>query len=265
VPARRAALILLLVPLASAAEGPDPIRHDTGRDAALTAVAVAAWGTSELAKPALAPRRCRLCEPGRLDAAARARAVSASPDRAARASDVLAFALVPAGVAAHQLLAARNAGDADAGLTDLLVVAEAASFSAVLNQLVKYTVGRERPFVHYRNFRDADRRPDPDDHLSFYSGHTTLAFAIATAAGTVSDLRGYDGAPWVFGAGLAAAASVGWLRMAADRHYLTDVLAGAVAGTAIGVAVPRLLHGREREPGGAGASAPLQLGLAVAF
>ena len=28
-------------------------------------------------------------------------------------------------------------------------------------------------------------------------------------------------------------------------HYLTDVLAGAAVGTAMGVAVPRLLHGRE--------------------
>jgi membrane-associated phospholipid phosphatase len=33
--------------------------------------------------------------------------------------------------------------------------------------------------------------------------------------------------------------------MAADRHYLTDVLTGAVVGGAIGYLVPVLFHGRE--------------------
>jgi membrane-associated phospholipid phosphatase len=35
--------------------------------------------------------------------------------------------------------------------------------------------------------------------------------------------------------------------MGADKHYLTDVLVGALAGSAFGVGVPLLLHGRQQE------------------
>jgi membrane-associated phospholipid phosphatase len=232
------------------------------QDAAITAAAVAAWAASEAAKPLLAPARCRICSTPALDAAARDALVWRHGDAARHGSDVLAFAIVPSAVAAHQLLAARDAGDVDAGWVDLLIVAQAAAFAADLNQLVKYAAGRERPFVHYGNRRDPMPAPDPDDNLSFYSGHTTLAFSLAAGAGTVSSLRGYGSAPWVWAGGLAGAAAVGWLRIAADKHYLTDVLAGAVLGTAIGVAVPRLLHGRE--PSGDGASQPLVVPLGIA-
>jgi membrane-associated phospholipid phosphatase len=66
---------------------------------------------------------------------------------------------------------------------------------------------------------------------------------------------------------MALAATTGYLRIAGDEHHLTDVLAGAAAGTAVGIALPRLLHGRE----GSGAvsvaplAGPLSLGIAVAF
>lgn len=240
------AAALVLAPRAGAVEPPRPIRHDGALDAALTGGAVAIWVGTELAKPALAPARCRLCEPNRLDAAAREAAVWSSPGSARRASDVLAFVLVPAGVAAHQLLAARRAGDTGAGLVDVLVVAEAAALTADLTQAVKYAAGRARPRALHRGEGEA---PGPDDHLSFFSGHTSLAFSAVVAAGTVSTLRGYPSAPWVLGAGAAAAAGVGWLRMAGDAHWLTDVLAGAAVGTAMGVLVPRLLHGREAEAG----------------
>jgi membrane-associated phospholipid phosphatase len=35
--------------------------------------------------------------------------------------------------------------------------------------------------------------------------------------------------------------------MGADKHYLTDVLVGAAAGTLFGVGMPLLLHGRQEE------------------
>jgi membrane-associated phospholipid phosphatase len=51
-------------------------------------------------------------------------------------------------------------------------------------------------------------------------------------------LRGDEAAPWVWAIGLTLATGVGYLRVGADAHWLTDVLAGAAVGTAIGVAVP---------------------------
>ena len=81
-----------------------------------------------------------------------------------------------------------------------------------------------------------------DDNLSFFSGHTTLAFAVATAAGTINTLRGYRLAPLVWGAGMTMAVSVGYLRIAADKHYFSDVMTGAVVGSLIGVGVPLIFH-----------------------
>lgn len=60
-------------------------------------------------------------------------------------------------------------------------------------------------------------RPDGSDTKSFFSMHTALAFS---ASG------------WKFEVGIPIAAGVGYGRMAADKHYLTDVLAGAAAGFA---------------------------------
>ena len=69
---------------------------------------------------------------------------------------------------------------------------------------------------------------------------------------------------------MTLASAVGYLRIAGDMHYLTDVLAGAAIGTAVGVAMPLALHGREdggRTPGAApGAQVvPLPLGVVVVF
>lgn len=259
-----AAALTLCAPCVAAAGGPRPIRHDLAVDGAVTGAALAAWIGTELAKPALAPARCRVCEPGALDAAAREATVWSDPARARRTSDVLAFGLVPAGVAAHQLLAARRAGDAAEGLVDLLVVAEAAALAADLTQATKFAVGRRRP----RALHAGPGAPrGADDDLSFFSGHTSLCFSVVAAAGTVSTLRGYPSAPWVWGTGAALAAGVGWLRVAGDAHWLTDVVSGALVGTAMGLAIPRLLHDREAAPAGARqpATAPPTIALALPF
>jgi membrane-associated phospholipid phosphatase len=105
--------------------------------------------------------------------------------------------------------------------------------------------------------------------LSFYSGHTALAFSLATATSTVARLRGERGAPWVLGLGLGAGVTVGWLAIADDKHYLTDVMLGAVIGSAIGWSVPWLLH-RSRGAAAPGVSArgaptPLPIGVWLTF
>ena len=50
--------------------------------------------------------------------------------------------------------------------------------------------------------------------------------------------------------GLSMAAFTGYLRIAADKHYLSDVLTGAIVGSAVGFVVPYFLHPRvdERRP-----------------
>jgi membrane-associated phospholipid phosphatase len=80
----------------------------------------------------------------------------------------------------------------------------------------------------------------PEDHLSFWSGHTTTAFSAAAAAGYVAQIRGYDSWPWVYAVGFTAAGAVSYFRVAGDKHWMTDVLVGAAVGTGVGFLVPWL-------------------------
>ena len=79
-----------------------------------------------------------------------------------------------------------------------------------------------------------------DDNLSFYSGHTNLAFALVVSAGTIAHIRNYEAEPYIWGFGIPIALFVAYTRIAAQKHYFTDVLIGAVIGSAIGFAIPWL-------------------------
>jgi membrane-associated phospholipid phosphatase len=245
VPSARAAALLLALAASPAAAQRPALQGSAPAHLAVTLGAAGLWGGLEALKPTLAPAACRWCQPTALDAWTRGRLRWAEPDGARRASDLLAYAVLPAAAAASALLAARRGGDSwEEGLRDLLVVAEAATLAGAAGQLVKFGVARERPFVRARRLAGGPAVEDPDDLLSFWSGHTAFTVALATAAGTVAAQRGDRAAPWVLGSGLAAAATVGWLRIAADKHWATDVLAGAAVGAAVGWAVPALLHPR---------------------
>lgn len=128
---------------------------------------------------------------------------------------------------------------------DALVVTEAVAIAACVNQIVKFSFGRERPIVHALASAEKLTAAQPsDNNTSFYSGHTSLAFSLAVAAGTVATMRGYRWAPYIWVSGLVVAGTTGYLRIAGDRHYATDVLAAATVGSALGFAVPFLFIGR---------------------
>jgi membrane-associated phospholipid phosphatase len=55
-------------------------------------------------------------------------------------------------------------------------------------------------------------------------------------------MRGYRLAPLVWAAGMMIGVATAYTRMAADRHYFTDVLGGAAIGTVVGGAMPLLFH-----------------------
>ncbi len=74
--------------------------------------------------------------------------------------------------------------------------------------------------------------------------------------------------PWVWGGCLAAAATTGYLRYAAGRHYPTDILVGAAMGAFVGYLVPSLHELEEGGPGGAGGGKTRQtmtIGLTLGF
>lgn len=71
-------------------------------------------------------------------------------------------------------------------------------------------------------------RPDATGMNSFPSGHTAIAFASAEFL-----RREYwNTSPWIGVAGYAMAATTGTLRMYNNRHWFSDVVAGAGVGIA---------------------------------
>jgi membrane-associated phospholipid phosphatase len=96
---------------------------------------------------------------------------------------------------------------------------DAAIVNFAYTELVKVAVGRERP--------------NGQDHKSFPSGHTSNAFALATVA---EQHYGWKlGVPAYLVAGL-----VGASRIQQDKHFLSDVVAGATLGYVVGRSVVRV-------------------------
>ena len=110
-------------------------------------------------------------------------------------------------------------------------------------------VGRERPNVQACDA--VDSQCDSDGRVrSFPSGH--VAFGVNGASLIClhhSQLKLYGGG-WAdaaaCGSGIVMATANAAMRLMADRHYLTDVLAGAALGLVTGYVVPWLMFYRHR-------------------
>jgi membrane-associated phospholipid phosphatase len=87
---------------------------------------------------------------------------------------------------------------------------------------------------------------------SFLSGHTSMAFAGAalTCSHHISlPLYGGNAADaGICALTLVSASTIGVLRIVSDRHWWTDVMAGAGVGLATGFGLPFLLHYTHRTP-----------------
>lgn len=248
------------LPSAEGAPIAHDLRFDWTRDGVITGAGAVLWiGSESLLKKNLAPTTCRWCDRNSdgtdslngLDKWGRGLAGSteAQRKRADTWSNVVDFGVLPVSVLGAQYALSQGSGAPRSLFAqDAGIIIQTAVLASVLNQAVKFSVGRERPFVHVlpEDQKSLTAKPD-DNNVSFYSGHTNLAFALVVSAGTVAELRGYKNRAWIWAVGLPLATTVPLLRMAADKHYLTDVATGAVLGSAFGVAVPLLLHGRLNE------------------
>jgi len=246
----------------SAGEKLTPLPYDWTVDGVVTGALVASTLTLMLLQKDLAPLQCRWCTPGSVDGDLAKSVPWTNPKAASTASDVLQL-VVPLGIMGYGLLQAYRLGDPAAGWSDVLLVTEATSLAMLTSVIVKYAVGRARPYVW---LNQPDLYGDPAErYVSFFSNHTTFAFAVAASAGTLYLMQGMPGAPFVLGAGLAVAALTGYLRMASSQHYLSDVLTGAAVGSLIGWAVPYLFHRPRKGPPQAGDLRPAPGGIAIAW
>jgi len=228
------AAFALAAPAPASAE---PVRARLELDVALTAGLLGSLAVGRIVQEDLAPTRCRWCGGNGLDSPIREGLVWSDPSDAAPISDVMAAAIVPVAALGVLALGAWQEDETDEIPIDLLLVAEAVSAAMFLNGVVKLAVGRQRPYA------TAGEARGDDDNLSFFSGHTALTFSTVVACATIASLRRRKTAPWILAIGLPLAAAVGWLRIAADRHWATDVGTGAVLGAAFGFAIPWVFHG----------------------
>ena len=130
-----------------------------------------------------------------------------------------------------------------------LTVSQVATYGVVSG--LKALFQRPRPYavlpdIHSRSPRYSPLGPEGDS-FAFPSGHATLSFAIATSW-SLSHPKWY-----VIGPGATWAAAVSLSRVWLGVHYPSDVLAGAVLGTAVAAGVhllgpaitPDFLEGEE--------------------
>jgi membrane-associated phospholipid phosphatase len=134
--------------------------------------------------------------------------------------------VLPVLLAGYGLARATHAPEIASGLTEIGLSVTVAGAGALL---IKEVVGRARP----------EDSPD-DSHsfrvfsgdTSFPSGHATVAFALAESINRTS------GSAWAPFLTYPLAALVGWSRVRDDRHWTSDVVAGA----ALGVWTARKVH-----------------------
>lgn len=120
-------------------------------------------------------------------------------------------------------------GIEDVRVTGRLLL-ESLALSGLVNLTLKAALGRSRPFKENGNsdFRFFQIK---DDFHSMPSGHTTVAFAISSVLSErINNIYASVGL-------YSLAGAVGFSRIYLDRHWLSDVVAGAALGTLSGIAV----------------------------
>ena len=125
--------------------------------------------------------------------------------------------------------------------TDLWVVVEAMAWNGAIQDVVRRAVRRPRPFLYTPGAYPSDRDAS-EATLSYFSGHTSFAFSLATAASYTFTLRHpHSKWKWLVWPALMAVASIEpFLRVYSGDHFPTDVITGAVVGSATGLLFPAL-------------------------
>ena len=182
---------------------------------------------------------CRWCEPPGFDKSARDAVVWNDAKRAGFLSDMDAYVLAPAIGFTLLIISDRDASWSRL-IDDIIPVAETVAVSQVLVQAIKFATARTRPYKYFNN--PTYPNASSEDLLAFPSGHASLGFAITASAGMICHWRHYWTEPYVWGTGIALSLSTEYLRMAADRHWMSDVVVGGLVGLGSGLLIPRLMR-----------------------
>jgi membrane-associated phospholipid phosphatase len=240
---RTTALVLLAcITLGAASQAQEhfPYKLDPWLDGGLTAGGVALIAGAVVVREGQEPltsEEIAALDPADISGFDRSATEQWSPT-AADVSDVLVWTMMAAPIG----LAIATPGSRQSW-TIAAMWGEALLLNNGMMQLLKGVTNRTRPYVYNDD-------PDIPDELrleisarrSFPSSHTANTFASAVFFSSVyTKLHPTSPArPWIWAGSLTLAATTGYLRYQAGKHYPTDIISGALIGSLIGWGVPKL-------------------------
>jgi membrane-associated phospholipid phosphatase len=121
------------------------------------------------------------------------------------------------------------AGSDDTRVTARLMF-ESLALAGLTTTLLKVSFGRARPYMDKGNM-DFQWFETSDDYNSFPSGHTTVAFAMASVAAKRIDT--WQSYTFFF----SGAALTGLARINKGKHWFSDIILGAAIGTVSGFVI----------------------------
>lgn len=129
-------------------------------------------------------------------------------------------------------------------LTTTLLASQAYITSGLIENGIKYLSGRQRPSYYTPGHTEAEPTYHGPGFLSnnhfnssFPSGHTTVAFAVATVFA-----KEYRNITWVPITAYSVASLVGLSRLTQNKHWATDIIVGATLGYLCGNQVVNNFH-----------------------
>lgn len=122
---------------------------------------------------------------------------------------------------------------------DMVILLESVAWNGTVTEAARLIVQRPRPFV-YNDPKGMG--VNPAHYTSFFSGHTSFAavtglFLVFTLIGRGASRR------WIVGSSIYASCMIiltGIFRVMAGRHFITDVLAAALAGSAVAFTIAKI-------------------------
>ena len=218
------------------------LEHDLVLDGVIagTGLVFTALAESVLKKP-LAKETCGWCSPPEFDLGVRNALKWDNTKLPLTLSDAIAASEFFGTLGALALIDHNKNGGLDLISQDFILMTEAVATTMVFTNIIKWTVGRQRPFAHF----NGDELAASENNLSFFSGHSSLSASVAAASTTLALLRGYDEVWWILGITGTMALTTAYFRVAGDAHYFSDVISGILIGTTFGVGIPLLFHGRK--------------------
>ncbi len=127
-----------------------------------------------------------------------------------------------------------------------LLYAETMLLTKGITILTKRLVKRPRPFV-FNEHADLSDKLGLSARFSFFSGHTSISAASCFFTASVFEDFFPDSKwkPYIWGVAMTVPALTGYLRVAAGKHYPSDVVTGYIVGGLIGFIIPKW-HKRSR-------------------